>query len=100
MTTPAVLRWAMPGPFVDHTTGRTVACPECRATARLVVGMDLDDVDSDDPSWVSCPAGHRWAEAGLPRGLAALILAEILDEDPSLLGRLEELRNVYGGEDA
>lgn len=97
MSTPAVLRWAMPGPFVDHTTGRVAACPECGARERLVVGMDLDDVDSVDPSWVSCPAGHQWAEAGLPRSLAALILAEILDADPSILGRLDELRDVYGG---
>lgn len=95
MTTPAVLRWAMPGPFVDHTTGRTVSCPECRLTERLVVPMDLDDVDSDEPSYITCPGGHTWAEAGLPRRLAALILAEILDAEPSILGRLEELRREH-----
>jgi hypothetical protein len=98
MSTPPVLRWAMPGRFVDHTTGRIVACPECRATERLVVGMDLDDVGSDEPSWLSCPSGHTWSEAGLPRGLAALILAEVLDADPSVLGHLDELRDVYGGD--
>lgn len=99
MSTPAVLRWAMTRPFVDHTTGQTIACPTCRATERLVVGMDLDDVDSIEPSWLTCPAGHTWPEAGLPRGLAALILAEVLDADPSLLGRLDDLRREYGGDE-
>lgn len=95
MSTPAVLRWAMTRPFVDQA-GQVIACPTCGAVQRLVVGMDLDDVGSDEPSWLTCPAGHTWAAAGLPRGLAALILAEILDADPSVLGHLEELRRMYG----
>jgi hypothetical protein len=88
----------MPGPFVDHTSGRTVACPECGLTERLIVRMDLDDVDSDEPSRMSCPDGHQWTEKGLPRRLGALILAEVFDTEPGLLGSLEELRREYGGD--
>ncbi|MEU3546287.1 hypothetical protein [Streptomyces longwoodensis] len=95
MSTPAVVRWAMPGPFTAPD-GRVIACPQCQATERLVVGMDLDDVDSPEPSWLSCPAGHAWPEAGLPRGTAALILAEVLDAEPGLLASLDELRREYG----
>nr|WSY53809.1 hypothetical protein OG999_29320 [Streptomyces sp. NBC_00886] len=96
MSTPVALRWPMPGPFADHTTGRVVACPECRVMHRLVVDMDLDDVDCGEPSRITCPAGHEWLEAGLPRRLAALILAEVLDAEPGLLANFEALQREHG----
>lgn len=95
MSTPPVLRWPMPGPFVDHTSGRVIECPTCRETERLVVAMDLDD-HSEGPSYITCPGGHTWPEAGLPRRLAALLLAEIFEAEPSLFAHLEELQRVHG----
>ncbi|MGW3024506.1 hypothetical protein [Streptomyces sp. NPDC001221] len=93
MSTPVVLRWPLPD-WVIAEAG--VACPVCGATARLLLGMDLDD-HSDAPSYMACPAGHQWAEAGLPRRLGALLLADILEADPSILGRLDELRDLQDG---
>lgn len=96
MTAPVVLRWPMPGP-IRGVGGHVVACPECYLTVRLVLAMDLDD-SSDEPSYLTCPGGHTWPEPAVPRRLAALLLAEVLAADPSLLGHLDELRDVHGGD--
>lgn len=98
MSTPPVLRWPIPGRAVDEA-GQLLACPACGAADRLLLGMDLDD-QTDAPSYMSCRNGHSWAEARLPRRLGALLLAEILDLDPSILGRLDELHDVHGEQDA
>ncbi|MHC3471215.1 hypothetical protein ACYF6T_21310 [Streptomyces sp. 7R007] len=95
MSATPVLRWPMPGPFVDHTSGCVIECPTCRETERLVVAMDLGD-HSGEPSYITCPGGHTWPEAGLPRRLAALLLAEVFEAEPGLLADLEALQRVHG----
>lgn len=98
MSTPPVLRWPLPGRAVDEA-GVLIACPTCGAADRLLLGMDLDD-QTDDPSYMSCGSGHSWAEPRMPRRLGALLLAEVLDIDPSILGHLDELRDVHGERNA
>lgn len=98
MSTPPVLRWPLPGRVLG-TDEQLIACPTCGADEALALGMDLDD-HTDAPSYMSCRAGHSWAEERLPRRLGAELLADILDVDPSILGRLDELRDVYGERDA
>lgn len=87
MTEPTVLRWPMPG-RVTVGRGETLACPVCGAVERLVLGMDLDD-RSEEPSYMACPGGHTWAEGRLPRWFGALLLADILDIEPSILDDLQ-----------
>ncbi|MFJ4623057.1 hypothetical protein [Streptomyces sp. NPDC088812] len=94
MSEPVVLRWQMPAP-IRGAGGRVAACPECGLMVRLILAMDLDD-HSDEPSYLTCPGGHTWPEAAIPRRLGALLLAEILESDPGLYGRLDELREIYG----
>jgi hypothetical protein len=94
---PPVLRWPLPGPSIG-VTGQPVVCPECGERERLLIGLDLDD-HSDEPSFMACPAGHRWLEAGMPRHIGAQLLADAFDIDPSLYGRLDELRDVHGGDE-
>ncbi|MFF4836574.1 hypothetical protein [Streptomyces sp. NPDC001315] len=98
MSTPPVLRWPMPGRVLG-IDGQLIACPTCGAGEALALGMDLDD-HTDAPSYMSCQAGHSWAEERLPRRLGAELLATILDIEPGLLGSLDELRDVHGGTDA
>ncbi|MEU0069535.1 hypothetical protein ABZ027_08320 [Streptomyces sp. NPDC006332] len=95
MSTPPALRWPLPKPSFG-VTGQPVACPECDARERLLIGLDLDD-HSEDPSHMACPDGHRWLEPGMPRRIGAQLLADTLDADPSLYGWLDELRDVHGG---
>lgn len=95
MSTPPILRWPLPGPALG-VTRQPVVCPECGAREGLLIGLDLDD-HSDEPSHMACPNGHRWLEAGMPRRIGAELLADVFDLDPGLYGRLEELRQVYGG---
>lgn len=94
MSTPAVLRWPMPGRVVDQA-GQVIACPTCGVEERLLLGLDLDD-HSDAPSYMSCRSGHSWAEVGMPRRLGALLLADMLDIEPGLLAHLEELQREHG----
>lgn len=89
MTEPAVLRCPLPGRVV--ISDAPIACPTCGAADRLILGMDLDD-RGDEPSYMSCPGGHTWAEERLPRWFSAGLLDEIFQVDPTLLGRLEEIR--------
>ncbi|QJS13211.1 hypothetical protein HKX69_29995 [Streptomyces argyrophyllae] len=95
MSTPAVLRWAIPWPFSGET-GERIACPQCGAVQPLVVAMDLDAVDSQEPTWLTCPAQHTWAEADLPQCMPAQLLADVLDAEPGLFANLDELRREYG----
>ncbi|TXJ73296.1 hypothetical protein E2C11_29600 [Streptomyces lavendulae] len=97
MSTPAVLRWAMPWP-ISGGNGQRIACPQCDITVPLVIAMDLDAIDSQEPSWLTCPSGHAWAEASLPAALPAQFLADILDAEPGVLGSLDALRREYGGD--
>jgi hypothetical protein len=87
----------MPGRVLGENS-RPIACPTCGADDRLLLGMDLDD-RSEAPSYMSCGNGHSWAEKGMPRRLGALLLAEVLDLDPSLFGRLDELQDAHGGDE-
>lgn len=94
MGAPVVLRWPVPDDLVARFE---VACPQCGATRRLLLGMDLED-RSDAPSVMGCPDGHTWLEERVPRSFGASLLAEILDADPVIVGRLEELQGMYGQE--
>lgn len=94
MSEPPVLRWPMPG-RVTVGRGEALACPVCGAVERLVLGMDLDD-QSEEPSYMTCPGGHTWAEGRLPRWFGALLLADILDIEPGILAHLDDLQREHG----
>lgn len=94
MSEPAVLRWPLPGRVVDQD-GRPIACPQCGAADRLLLGMDLDD-HTDAPSYMSCRSGHSWAEERMPRRLGVLLLADILDIEPGILARIDDLQRAHG----
>ncbi|MFI5684662.1 hypothetical protein [Streptomyces sp. NPDC051636] len=85
----------MPWPSSGEA-GQRIACPQCDATHPLVVAMDLDAADSQEPSWLTCPNQHTWAEAALPQSMPALLFAAILDAEPGLFAHLDELRREYG----
>jgi hypothetical protein len=91
MTEPVVIRWPIP----DHAVlaSGPITCPTCGGDESLTLAMDLHD-RSDDPSYMSCPVGHIWAEERFPRIFAAELLDEILQIDPSILGHLDELREI------
>lgn len=91
MTEPTILRWPLPMPVPRG--GVPIACPTCGGVDRLVIAMDLDD-RSEEPSYMTCQQGHTWAEPLLPRRFGAQLLGDILEADPSLLGRLDDLREV------
>ncbi|MEU5281131.1 hypothetical protein AB0G87_32525 [Streptomyces asoensis] len=96
MSTPPALRWPLPGPSLG-VTGQPVTCPQCQAREGLLIGLDLDD-HSAEPSHMACPDGHRWLEAGMPRHVGAQLLADAFDLDPTLYGRLDELRDIHEGD--
>lgn len=94
MSTPPVLRWRLPFAPVDGS-GRPVVCPVCGVGEGLVLGMDLDD-HSDEPSYVTCPAGHEWLDGRLTRRYGAQLLAAVFESEPGLFAHLDELRRTFG----
>lgn len=94
MSAPVVLRWPLPVGSVDGL-GQPFACPDCGTVEGVLIAMDLED-HSDAPSTMGCPQNHTWLEERLPRHVGASLLADILDIEPALLGRLEELQGVHG----
>lgn len=89
MSEPTVLRWPLPTPVRRGDV--QIACPVCGSIEPLTIGMDLDD-RGDDPSYLTCPDGHTWAEPLFPRWMGAELLGLILDDEPGLLGELQELQ--------
>lgn len=94
MSTPPVLRFPLPLAPVDGA-GRPVVCPVCGTGERLLLGVDLDD-HSDEPSHMTCPAGHSWLDDRLTRKYGALLLAAVFDAEPGLFAHLDVLQRAYG----
>lgn len=82
MTEPTVLRW--PLPTGAGTGGEPYSCPECGAAQRLTAALDLEDW-SAEPTYMTCPAGHLWAEERFPRWIGADIFRLALEVNPHLL---------------
>lgn len=84
-----VIRW--PLPTGAGAGGEPYRCPECGAVERLTAALDLEDW-SADPTYMSCPAGHLWAEERFPRWIGADILRLALEGNPHLLEDMATLR--------
>lgn len=89
MTEPTVLRWILPAPASNG--GEPFSCPECGSVAPLTVALDLEDW-SAEPTYMTCPAGHLWAEERFPRWIGADILRLALEANPGLLEDIAELQ--------
>ncbi|MDX2708085.1 hypothetical protein PV350_35360 [Streptomyces sp. PA03-6a] len=89
-------RFELPVELEDANDGTVIGCPECGETFPLVLGIDSGDA-SDAPSYLTCPAGHTWAEPRCPRRLGGAILDALFRDNPGrfMIQMLHDERTGY-----